>query len=217
MVEVTLIRQGDLYETWGKPLLSSFSLSVTRRFWSLWLAGPTLDYRVAKSRPSASGSWDLKSEKWSMTFNGKIKLFSGPVWIVPWISHMLCVIFKDNFPHKEHYNLPRRCLVMLGFVWVRFVNYSSPLPTRIIYVIARAWNCTSTDMAISLLHFTAFFQGQDKSIDRGENHYKSGHVESFSYRYERRREEEGKNDDMTSHTRRTVVFLIVFSQRHLTE
>ncbi len=36
-------------------------------------------------------------------------------------------------------------------------------------------------MAISLLHFTAFFQGQDKSIARGENHYLSGHVESFHY------------------------------------
>ena len=38
-----------------------------------------------------------------------------------------------------------------------------------------------TEMAISLLHFTTFFQGEDKSIERGENHYKSGHVESFSY------------------------------------
>ncbi|KAG5277758.1 hypothetical protein AALO_G00091050 [Alosa alosa] len=36
-------------------------------------------------------------------------------------------------------------------------------------------------MAISLLHFTTFFQGQEKSIDWGENHYKSGHVERFSY------------------------------------
>ena len=40
---------------------------------------------------------------------------------------------------------------------------------------------SGTDMAISLLHFTAFFQWEDKSIERGENHYKSGHVESFSY------------------------------------
>jgi hypothetical protein len=31
---------------------------------------------------------------------------------------------------------------------------------------------------ISLLHFTAFFQGEDKSIERGENHSPlSGHVE----------------------------------------
>ena len=37
------------------------------------------------------------------------------------------------------------------------------------------------DMAISLLHFTDFFQVEDKSIERGENYYKSGHVESFSY------------------------------------
>ena len=40
---------------------------------------------------------------------------------------------------------------------------------------------SGTDMAISLLHFTAFFQGEDNSIERGKNHYKSGHVESFSY------------------------------------
>ena len=26
-----------------------------------------------------------------------------------------------------------------------------------------------------------FFQGEDKSIKRRENHYKFGHVESFSY------------------------------------
>jgi hypothetical protein len=27
----------------------------------------------------------------------------------------------------------------------------------------------------------SFFQGEDKSIERGENHYESGHVENFSY------------------------------------
>ncbi|KAL7375861.1 hypothetical protein ABVT39_025504 [Epinephelus coioides] len=35
-------------------------------------------------------------------------------------------------------------------------------------------------MAVSLVHFTTFFQGEEKSLKRGENHYKSGHVESFS-------------------------------------
>ena len=35
---------------------------------------------------------------------------------------------------------------------------------------------SGTDMAISLLHFTALLQGEDNSINRGENHYKSGHV-----------------------------------------
>ena len=49
-----------------------------------------------------------------------------------------------------------------------------------IYVTTRTWN-SGTDMAISLLHFSAFFQGEDKSIERGEKHFKSGHVESFSY------------------------------------
>jgi hypothetical protein len=36
-------------------------------------------------------------------------------------------------------------------------------------------------MAISLLHFTTFSQGEGKSIERGEKHYKLGHVESISY------------------------------------
>ena len=39
---------------------------------------------------------------------------------------------------------------------------------------------SGTGMEISApLH--RFFQGEDKSIERGENHYKSGHVQSFSY------------------------------------
>ena len=37
------------------------------------------------------------------------------------------------------------------------------------------------NLSAPLHRFTAFFQGEDKSIERGENHYKSGHVESFSY------------------------------------
>ena len=37
------------------------------------------------------------------------------------------------------------------------------------------------NLAVSLVHFTTFFQGKDKSLEHGDNHYKSGHVESFSY------------------------------------
>ena len=40
---------------------------------------------------------------------------------------------------------------------------------------------SGTAMAISLLHFTAFFQWEDNSIERGENLNKSGYVESFSH------------------------------------
>ena len=58
------------------------------------------------------------------------------------------------------------------------MNYSPLLlSTRMIY---RHHN-SGTYMAISLLYFTAFFQGEDNSIERDENNYKSGHVESFSY------------------------------------
>ncbi len=46
--------------------------------------------------------------------------------------------------------------------------------SRTIYVI-------NPDMAVSLADFTAFFQDEGKSIKRGENHHKSGHVESCSY------------------------------------
>lgn len=60
------------------------------------------------------------------------------------------------------------------------MNYiSSLLSMRMIYVTIRTWN-PGEDMTISLLHFTAFFQGQDKSLERDGNHFKSGHGESFS-------------------------------------
>ena len=35
--------------------------------------------------------------------------------------------------------------------------------------------------AITISALTSFFSGEPKSINRGENHYKSGHVESFHY------------------------------------
>ena len=38
------------------------------------------------------------------------------------------------------------------------------------------WN-----MTVSGVHFIAFFQGEDKRLERGENHYKSGQRESCSY------------------------------------
>ena len=61
-----------------------------------------------------------------------------------------------------------------------------------------------------------FCQGEDKSIKRGENHYKYGHVESFSYVdgeivglvHASRRERDGM---------RHVVVLFVFSIQTLTE
>ena len=97
------------------------------------------------------------------------------------------------------------------------MNYSSSLlsSTRTTYVTTRTWN-SGTDMAISLLHFSAFFQGEDKSIERGENHFKSGHVESFSY-------DEGEIVGLVQASRRErdvtykKVFLIVFSLQPLTE
>ena len=71
-------------------------------------------------------------------------------------------------------------------------------------------------MSISLLHCTAFFQGEDKSIERGYNHYKSGHVESFSYADGEMVLSKPVAGSVTSHTRR-VVFHIVFSLKPLTE
>ena len=107
-----------------------------------------------------------------------------------WITHMLIVDLNDNFSCKESKKKLRRSLIILGFVWGRFVNYSSLLfSPQMMYVTTHTWN-SGTDMAISLLHFTTVFQGKDKSIERGENHYKSGHAESFSYA-------EGRNRELT--------------------
>ena len=35
--------------------------------------------------------------------------------------------------------------------------------------------------AISITALTSFFSGESKSIERGENHYKSDHIEYFQY------------------------------------
>ena len=61
------------------------------------------------------------------------------------------------------------------------MNYSSSLlSTHMIYVTTPALGTRHRDGDLSApLH--RFFQGEDKSIERGENHYKSGHVQSFSY------------------------------------
>ena len=74
---------------------------------------------------------------------------------------------------------------------------SSLLSTRLLYVTT-----TSTriplNMPVSLVHFTAFFQGEDKLVERGENHFRSGHVEGFRY----------ASGEMAGDMRR-VVFLVM--------
>lgn len=35
--------------------------------------------------------------------------------------------------------------------------------------------------SLTISSLASFFSGEQKSIDRGENHYKSEHVESFTY------------------------------------
>ncbi len=54
-------------------------------------------------------------------------------------------------------------------------------PLSELHVSSRTIYVIDTDMAASLADFTAFFQDERKCIKRGENHYKSGHVESCSY------------------------------------
>ena len=49
------------------------------------------------------------------------------------------------------------------------------------YISGLAHLVTNTKMAVTLAHFTSFFQNKAKSIKRGENHYKSEHVESCTY------------------------------------
>ena len=62
-----------------------------------------------------------------------------------------------------------------------------------------------------------FFQGEDKSIQRGDNHYKFGHVESYSHAGgEIGGLVHASYRSVTARTRH-VVFLIVFSLQPLTE
>ncbi len=49
------------------------------------------------------------------------------------------------------------------------------------YISSRTIYVINTDMAVSLADFTVFFLDEEKSTQRGETHYKSGHVESCSY------------------------------------
>ncbi len=53
-------------------------------------------------------------------------------------------------------------------------------PLSELYVSSRAIYVSNADMDVSSADFTAFFQDEGKTINRGENHYKSGHVESCS-------------------------------------
>ena len=62
-----------------------------------------------------------------------------------------------------------------------------------------------------------FFQGEDKSIQRGEHHYKFGHVESYSHAGgEIGGLVHASYRSVTAHTRH-VVFLIVFYIQPLIE
>ena len=62
-----------------------------------------------------------------------------------------------------------------------------------------------------------FFQGEDKSIQRGENHYKFGHVESYSHAGgEIGGLVHASYRSVTARTRH-VVYLIVFYLQPLTE
>ena len=64
------------------------------------------------------------------------ELSFDPVWIVPWITHMMFVNLKDNFASKKKKNGRN---------------------TRTTHVI-------NTKLAVMLAHFTSFFQNEAKSI-----------------------------------------------------
>ncbi len=50
-----------------------------------------------------------------------------------------------------------------------------------LHVLSQTIYVINTDMAASLADFTAFFQDEEESFKRGENDFKSAHVESCSY------------------------------------
>ncbi len=82
------------------------------------------------------------------------KIFFDPVWLVPWITHVMVGNLKDYFSCKESWILSSNIKVKQ-----RFLRPLSELhvSSRTIYVI-------NTDMAVSLADFTAFFQDKGKSI-----------------------------------------------------
>ena len=90
------------------------------------------------------------------------------------------------------------------------MNHSSSLLlTQMIYVTTRTWN-SSTDIAISLLHFTTFFQGEDKASKEVKTIISRGiwRVSLMPMRLSAL--STPVTGIVTSHMRR-VVFLIVFS------
>ena len=92
---------------------------------------------------------------------------------MPWITHLLFMDLIDNFHAKKTKSFREKvCCVQ-------------PLCELQLFAALDANDIRHHPnlelMSISLLHFTAFFQGEDKSIERGENLYNWGHVESFRY------------------------------------
>ncbi len=62
-------------------------------FWLYFSALPVAAWfhlnRVLKSRPSTSGPWNIIGGKQVCDPMSRKKLFSGPVWLVLWITHMM--------------------------------------------------------------------------------------------------------------------------------
>ena len=133
---------------------------------------------------------------------------------MPWITHMLFLDLNNNFSCKENKKKLRGSLIMLGFVWGRFVNYSpSLLSTRMIYVttsLVQTWrSLCSTSPLFSKETITAS-KDVKTIINRGMCRFSvmpMGRLSVLSTPVA---------GSVTSHPRR-VVFLIVFSLQPLTK
>ncbi len=81
--------------------------------------------RQIESCPSTSGPWTLIWKKYERSSVERDKLFFDPVWLVPWITHMMAGKLKDTFSCKESQILLSDSKVKQCFLWDRSVNYMS--------------------------------------------------------------------------------------------
>ena len=74
-----------------------------------------------------------------------------PVWIVPRITHMMFVNLKEHFASQKNKKFVVKLWSNTFFVWSRSMNYISRLTPH-------------TKTAVTLAHFTSFFQNEGKVL-----------------------------------------------------
>ncbi len=98
------------------------------------------------------------------------KLFSGPVWLVPWITHMLAWKFKRMFFLCQKSQILSANKKVKQSFYVRLLSELHRLSCTV-YI-------TNIKMAVTVAQFISFLQNEAKLIKRGKNQHKHGHFES---------------------------------------